>query len=209
MKTLTVAATLAVALSAVPVLAQQKPPAQKPAAAPARPATQKPAPPAAQATPAPRPFPEGAKVAYCSLDRVAAQSKEGQAAFLKVKALNDEKIKLIQDRTKAMEANQALIDSPSVPDEKKAALQREVARQQVEIQRLQQDAQAEVTELQTEVRDAFVTRVMPIIQQIAVERGLHLVLNYQEDLMLWVDSGLDLSAEVAKRLDAAPPAKLP
>ncbi len=199
MKPFVAAIVLSVALGAIPALAQQKPPVQKPA--PAQPAPQKPSvpPPAAAA---PRPFPDGAKVAYCSLDRVASLSKAGQASFDKVKALNDQKVKLIQDKTKAMEANQALADSSSLADDKRAALQREVSRQQVEIQRLQQDASAEVTDLQNTERDAFVARVMPIVRQIANEKGLQMVLNYQDGLLLWVDSGLDLSAEVARRLDA-------
>ncbi len=208
MKTLTVV-FLGVALSAVPVLAQQKPVAKKPAAS--TPATRKPAPSPDQAEAAPRPFPAGARVAYCSLDRVAALSKDGQASFLRVKALSDQKTKLIEDKTKAMEANRAQLDSPTLDDDKRAALQREVGRQQVEIQRIQQDASTEVTELQNEERDAFVLKVMPVVQEIALQRGIHLVLNYQEGLLLWVDSGLDLSAEVARRLDAraAAPQKQP
>ena len=198
MKSLVAIAALSVAMSSIPASAQQKPPAQKPAAA--QPAQQKPAAPAE----APKPFPDGAKIAYCSLDRVASLSKEGQASFARVKALNDEKVKLIQDKTKAMEANQALANSASVADDKRAALQREVSRQQVEIQRLQQDASTEVNGLQADVRDAFIARVMPIVRQIATERGLHMVFNYQDGLTLWVDSAIDLSAEVARRLDATP-----
>lgn len=200
MKSVVAATALSVALSALPAFAQQKPPVQNPAAA--QPAQQKPAAPPQAAT-APRPFPDGARIAYCSLDRVASLSKEGQASFAKVKALNDQKVKLIQDRTKAMEANQALANSASLADDKRVALQREVSRQQVEIQRLQQDASTEVTQLQSDERDAFIGKVMPVVRQVATEKGLHMVLNYQDGLLLWADSGLDLSAEVARRLDAA------
>ena len=211
MKPLVALTALSVALSAIPAFAQQKPPDQKPVAA--QPAQQKPAAPQpAPAAQAVRPFPDGAKIAYCSLDRVASLSKDGQASFAKVRALNDQKVKLIQDKTKAMEANQTLANSASVADDKRAALQREITRQQVEIQRLQQDASTEVTELQSDVRDAFIARVVPIVRQVATEKGLHMVLNYQDGLLLWVEPGLDLSAEVARRLDAAPataPPKVP
>jgi Skp family chaperone for outer membrane proteins len=203
MKPLVALTALSVALSAIPAFAQQKPPGQKPVAA--QPAQQKPAAPQpAPAAPAVRPFPDGAKIAYCSLDQVASLSKEGQASFAKVRALNDQKVKLIQDKTKAMEANQTLANSASVADDKRAALQREISRQQVEIQRLQQDASTEVTDLQSDVRDAFIARVVPIIRQVASEKGLQMVLNYQDGLLLWVEPGLDLSAEVARRLDATP-----
>ena len=55
---------------------------------PAAPATQKPAeqPPAAPPPPAaaPRPFPEGAKVAYIDLQYIASNSAEGKAATAKI-----------------------------------------------------------------------------------------------------------------------------
>ncbi|MGE5359945.1 MAG: OmpH family outer membrane protein [Bacteroidales bacterium] len=212
MKAFTVVAAVSFALSTVPALAQQKPPATKPPATqqPAAPQTQKPATPVPppQATP-PRPFPEGAKIAYCSLNAIAATSKEGRAFADKIKTAQESRLKQLQDKNKAMEANKALIDSPSVADDKRAALQKEVARQETEIQRMQQDAQAEMQELQNELQDNFLKRVMPIIQQVAAEKGVQMVLNYQDGMFLWVDTGLDLSGEVSRRLDSATPAAAP
>ncbi len=216
MKAFTVVAALGFALLTVPVFAQQKPPAQKPPATPTQPApatpTQKPVTPAPQppAQP-PRPVPEGAKIAYCSLQQVASLSKEGKTSFEKVQALQQKKVKELDEKRKAMEANQAMLNSPSLAEDKRSSLSKEIERQNVEIQRLTQDAQSEVNELQNELQDAFLRRVMPIVQQVANEKGLQMVLNYQDGLLLWADNGLDLSAEVARRLDAAPatPAKQP
>jgi outer membrane protein len=202
MKAFTVVAALGFALMTVPAIAQQKPPATKP---PATPQTQKPAtqPTPTQPPAAPRPFPEGAKVAYCSLNVIAQQSKEGQAAFQRVKTLQESKLKAIQDKTKQMEADQALINSPSVADDKRAGLQKEVTRLETEIQRMQQDAQNEVNELQQELQVTFGNRVMPIIEQLAKEKGLHMILRIEEAGIIWVDTGLDLSGEIVKRLDAS------
>ncbi len=211
MKAFSVVAAVSLALLTVPAFAQQKPPAQKPPATqPAAPQTQKPVTPAPtpQATP-PRPFPEGAKIAYCSLNAIAATSKDGRAFADKIKGAQEAKLKGIQDKQKAMEANQALVNSPSITDDKRAGLQKEIARQETEIQRLQQDAQNEMQELQNELQDSFLKRVMPIIQQVAAEKGVQMVLNYQDGMFLWVDTGLDLSAEVARRLDATSPAAAP
>jgi outer membrane protein len=202
MKAFTVVAALSFALLTVPVIAQQKPPATKPPAA--APQTQKPATPTpAQPPAAPRPFPDGAKVAYCSLNVIAQQSKEGQAAFQRVKTLQEAKLKAIQDKNKQMEADQALINSPSVADDKRAALQKEVTRLETEIQRMQQDAQNEVNELQQELQVTFGNRVMPIIEQVAKEKGLQMILRIEEAGIIWVDTGLDLSSEIVKRLDAS------
>ena len=42
----------------------------------------------------------------------------------------------------------------------------------------------------------------PILQQVATEKGLHVLFNAQEAGFAWVDPGLDLTADVIKRLDA-------
>lgn len=211
MKAFTVVAALSFALLTVPAFAQQKP-GQKPPATTQKPTppatTQKPAitpPPAPQGQP-PRPFPEGAKIAYCSLNRIAQESKEGKAAFQKVTDLRDKLVKGIQDKQKSMEANQALINSPSVADDKRAALQKEVDRQTVEIQRMQQDAQAEVQDLQNQLQQTFSAKLYPVVNAVATEKGLHMILVQEDAGIYWADTGLDLTAEIVKRLDAATPA---
>jgi hypothetical protein len=46
----------------------------------------------------PRPFPEGAKIAYVNIQRIASESAEGRAATAKVKALNDKKVSELGER---------------------------------------------------------------------------------------------------------------
>src|SRR5918995_7477376 len=100
-------AALALALTAGPALAQTPgtakpaPDTQKPAA----PATQKPAEPA-PATPAaaPKPFPEGAKIAYIDLQFIASNSAEGKAATAKIQEYAKKKTAELEGRQKALEA---------------------------------------------------------------------------------------------------------
>jgi Skp family chaperone for outer membrane proteins len=188
MRVVTAIVAVTIGVFTVPALTQQKPAAPKQA-------------PAAQAATA-APFPEGAKIAYCSLTLIAQQSKEGAAMFQKVKVAQDQRVKAIQDKTKAMEANQALATAPSVAADRRALLQKEVTRQQTEIQRMQQDAQTEIGEMAKEVEDGLSKRVMPVIEQVAKEKGLHMVLGTETDALLWVHPGLDLTSEIVKRLDA-------
>lgn len=202
--TVAVVAALSVGLLTVPAVAQtQKPPATKPPATQQKPTLPTPTVPPAQPQAAPAPFPEGAKVAYCSLNAIAQQSKEGKAAFDRIKGLQDQRLKAIQDRNKALEANQALLNSPTVAEDKRAALQKEIARQETEIQRMQQDAQNEVTEMQQELQDSFGKRVFPIISAVAKEKGLLMILRAEDAGMIWADPGLDLTTEIVKRLDAS------
>jgi Skp family chaperone for outer membrane proteins len=211
MKAFTVVSALSFALLTVPAIAQQKPPVQKPpATSPAQPALQKPAPPkpiappAAQSQPA-RPFPEGAKIAFFSLNDVAQGSKAGQAAAAQIKALQEKKVKEIDDKQKQIATNQTLLQSPTLAEDRRAALSKEIDRANLDLQRLQQDAQQEMTDLQNELQRSFAVRVNPIVQQLATEKGLQLLFSREESGLYWSDSGLDLSAEITRRLDAAAP----
>jgi len=202
MKVFTVVAALSFALMTVPALAQQKPPATPPA----QPAPQKPTVPPATSPQPPKPFPEGAKVAFCSLQEISQNSKAGQVAATQLKALNDKKVKEIDDKRKQIEANTTLIQSPSLAEDKRAGLQREIDRGNTDLQRMQQDAQAEWQELNNELQKTFMGRVNPIIQQIAAEKGLQVLFLREESGLLWADPALDLSVEITRRLDATPTA---
>ncbi len=90
-------------------------------------------------------------------------------------------------------------------------LEKEIEKQTKDAERFQQDAQAEVQELQQEVQSEFVKKLSPIIDQLANEKGLHLVFNAGDAGIAWAAPGLDLTSEVIKKLDAlakpATPAK--
>lgn len=210
MRRFTVAVGLSLALGAVPTfaLAQAKPttPAtatQKPATQ--TPSTQKPAAPAVQAAPQPpRPFPEGAKIAYMNIPRIAAESAEGKASTAKVNALREKKLAELNVKNKQLEtAQQKLSSGGLLSEEARATTQKEVERLQVEIQRMQQDAEAEMQDLQQQLQTDFQRKLSPIIQQVAVEKGLNILLSQTDAGMVWADSGLDLTSEIIKRFDAA------
>jgi outer membrane protein len=219
MRRLTVAVVLSLALGAVPTiaLAQAKP--TTPPAATQKPTTPPPAtaqPPAAQppaAPPAPpRPFPEGAKLAFMNIPRIAAESAEGKASTTKVNALREKKLAELNGKNKQLESAQQKLNSGSLlSEEARAAAQKETEKLQVEIQRLQQDAEAEMQELQQQLQLEFQRKLSPIIQQVAVEKGLHILLSQTDAGMVWAEPGLDLTNEIIKRFDAAsaPAAKSP
>ena len=49
----------------------------------------------------------------------------------------------------------------------------------------------------------FQQKLFPVVDQIAKEKGLHMVFSIADSGILWPDPGLDLTAEVIKRFDAA------
>jgi outer membrane protein len=205
-----IAASLALsilALSAAPVFAQTAP--AQPPPKPAQPAPSQP--PAAPATPAPQvpaqppaPFPQGAKVAYINPQLIFQQSAEGKAAIARVQALVQKKQTEGQTKAKQLQDNQTKLQSSgSVMNEAaRTQLEKEIERQQREGERFQQDAQAEINEIQQEVNNEFGKKLQPIIEQIATEKGLHFVFNAADAGFAWVAPGLDISADVIKKLDS-------
>ena len=67
----------------------------------------------------------------------------------------------------------------------------------------QQDADAELQELQQQLQAEFQRKLIPVVQQIVTEKGLHLLLSQADAGIIWADPGVDLTVEVIKRFDAA------
>jgi outer membrane protein len=213
MRRFTVAVVLSLALGAVPTfaLAQAKPTTPPPAAATQKPPTPPAAPPAAATqkppTPTPpapqaKPFPEGAKLAFVNIPRIAAESAEGKSSTARAKAFQEKKLAELGVKNKQVEAAQQKLNSGALlSDDARAVTQKEIEKLQVEIQRMQQDAESEMQELQQQLQLDFQRKLSPIIQQIAAEKGLHMILP--DSGLVWADLGLDLTVEIIRRFDAA------
>lgn len=195
-----------------PVQPPVKPPAQPAPQPPAKPPAQPPQPTAKPQPPAPTmaavpaaPFPEGAKIAFVDVQRIATESIEGKAATSKLDALRNKKTNELNEKNKALQANQQKLQQQSgvLSVEAQGQLQKEIEKQQVEIQRFTQDAQAEVQELQQELQVEFQKKLFPIIGQVAVEKNLHMLFSQGDSGIIWAAPGLDITADVIKRFDAA------
>jgi len=197
MRGLASAASIVLLFSAAPVMAQTAAPAQQPT----QPAQ------AAAPTPAPQPpapFPQGAKIGYVDFQRVANESAEGKISTKRIQDLITRKQNEGAEKNKAMQANQQKLEQQGgvMSEAVRGQLQKEIERQQVEAQRFQQDAQAEVQELQNELQNDFQRKVLPLLQQVAEERGLQLLLSRSDAGIIWAEPGLDLTNDVVKKLDA-------
>jgi outer membrane protein len=186
-----------------PVQQQTPPPVQQtpPAAQQTPPAAPAAAPQAAPALPAK--FPDGAKYAFINIQRIASESAEGKASSSRIEALRSRKAAELAEKNKAVEALQAKQRSAVLGEAAAAQVQKDIDKTQVEIQRMTQDAQAELQELQNELQLDFQRKVGPVIEAVAREKGLQLLFSQADSGLVWADAGLDLTAEVIRRLDAA------
>lgn len=177
--------------------------AQTPAAPPAAPAPAAPA--AATPAPAQAPFPADAKIGFVNLQGILLNSTLGRAGQEKLKALSDKQNAEIGAKTKELQTLQQEIQSgqnvlaPSVLTQKT----RDAEQRQRELQLLQEQARSDFEALQSDLLDDFGAKVLPIIEQVRAERNLWVILAPSEGTVAAMHTGLDLSAEVVRRLDAS------
>jgi Skp family chaperone for outer membrane proteins len=204
--------TIAVAVSALMVAgsayAQTAPPKTPPPTQTPPPATQKPAAPLPMPspTPAPVPFPEGAKVAFIDLQRVVAESLLGKDGQTAMKALNDKLSSALAGKNKEILALQEKIKTQQnvVSDAVLLSMGRDLEKMQREAQFMQQDSQVQIDQLNQELLKSFQEKVLPVVEKLRDERGLWIIFALGDNSNIAAaHAGLDLSAEIVKRMDAA------
>jgi Skp family chaperone for outer membrane proteins len=211
---LALGAIVAPSFAQVSAAAQGQTPPPRPAApAPAAPAPAAPRPtappPAAVQAPAPPavPFQTGLKYAYINVQQIAAESVEGRAANERVKALNDQKVKELNDRNRQVQATQQKIDQGGsvLNDAARGQLQADLERQQRDIQRFTEDAQQDVAALQQQLQEEFQRKLNPIIDRVAREKQVHMIFSAGDSGLVWADPTLNLTPDVIKAFDASAP----
>ena len=163
-------------------------------------------------------------LAYVDLARVTSESEEGKKANARMAELRDQKRSELEARNTQAQGevsslNQQLVDAQEklqqgqnvISADAAASLQRDIGRLQIDIQRKTQDSQADLTRmtedaevevqrLSTELQVDFETRLTPLIDQLATENGLTLILNVRS--LVWADSTMDLTQELIDLLDS-------
>jgi Skp family chaperone for outer membrane proteins len=160
----------------------------------------------APSQPARAAFPADARIGYVDLERVASLSSEARAATTKLQDLRAKKAAEVAERGKQVDLLRQKMTQGSalLSETAMTRLQREFERAQIDFQRFSEDAQAEVQATQQELLHAFTSRLFPLVGEVATEKKLWAVFSNQSNL-LWHAPAIDLSEEVARRLDAAAP----
>ena len=153
-----------------------------------------------------RQFPADARIGLVDFTRVAAVSTSGKALSARIEELRSRKEAEVQARSKDVAALESkLTQNAAVLNEAaREQLRRQFERAQVDFQRFTQDAQSEVQQVQREVEQAFLEKARPAVAAVARERSLWAVLSMADSGLVWWEPALDLSDEIAKRIDASP-----
>ena len=136
---------------------------------------------------------------------VARTSRAGKAAIAALDAFGKQKSIEVQSKAAELQKQQAELQKQSAAMSPRAVvdLQRAFEKSRVELDRLQQDAQAEIEAMQTKFDADFRVKLAPIVDEISKEKGLHFVFGIDQAAIIWWSPAVDISDECVKRLDAA------
>jgi Skp family chaperone for outer membrane proteins len=147
-------------------------------------------------------FPQGAKMAFVNVLRIARESTDGQTAAKRIKTVSDQRITQLNDRLKGLQDQLQQLQQSTAPatDPARDQLRSQIEQGQIELERARFEAQVELQTLEQELLTDFSRRLGPIIERVADERQLHLVLPIRSGF-LWAHPGLDLTDEVMRRFN--------
>jgi len=147
---------------------------------------------------------EGSRIGYVDMQRVVAETRDGKAARAHLDSLRKSRQAELDQSTSEFQAlrsgllRQKLLLKPEVVEQRERELAEKMSKLENTYLRLQQDLSAE--EIKAMQRVTGKTR--SVVQRIAADEGLTLVLEKNEAGVLWAASSLDLTNEVIRRYEA-------
>jgi outer membrane protein len=150
---------------------------------------------------------QGTKVGVVDAEAVIQQSKKGKSFFTEMENLKKQKESEIDGLVNALQAKQkdAQANAASMTEAKKQEVGLELQRMQNNLKRQSEDAQRELQIKLNNGLERFQKEISPLIRQVAVEKGLDLVLNYgSQSNIVYVKETINITGDVVKKYDATP-----
>ena len=213
MKGFVIAASLALVLSAAPAFAQAAASGQARPAAACRQRTppQTPPVPARRRSRRRRSRP-GAKIGFVNLQRIAQKSVDGKAASQPGAGADQKKQTEGADKAKQLQANQQKLQTSGARHERRGARAAREGHRAAAGRRRSASSRTRrprSTSCSRSCRANSRRSCSRCSQQLAKEKGLHVLLSAPDAGVIWADPGIDLTSEAIKRLDAATAAPSP
>lgn len=152
---------------------------------------------------------EAPRFAFFSINQLVRISKKAGAVFSELEITGKTLQEKLQAKGQELQTLQQQLNSPSIDPEKKEPLAKKYRDLEFEAKKMQEDSQAEYQRVEKKVGEAITKMAAPIVQDLAKEQKLQLVLSDQAiNVLSWADDAWmkGFTAEVAKRLDASEPA---
>jgi Skp family chaperone for outer membrane proteins len=163
-------------------------------------------PPAVQAKPPAEIVP--AKIAFLDLNRAIAETAEGKRDFAALQQFVEQKnqeLRALQKESSALQ-EQLQVQGDKLTNEARTDLEYQVQTKGTQLQRFQQDTQAEIENRRVRVTNQIGSKMLPIIEQISRLKGLQAVFYINPARDGWVDPNLIITGEIIAAFDKAHPA---
>jgi len=154
-----------------------------------------------------------AKVGTISIQQAIIGTKDGQKAVQQLQTK-------IEPRRKELEAKQAQVAQMEDQQRKSAntasadtlrKLATDIEQNKKSLQRMAEDAEAESQQEQGKLLNELGGRIMQVIDKYSRDNGFTIILdvsNQQTSPVLWVATGVDITADVIKLYDASAPSTM-
>jgi Skp family chaperone for outer membrane proteins len=155
---------------------------------------------------------EAPRFAFFSINQLVRSSKKAGALFSELEITGKNLQEKLQAKGQELQTLQQQLNSPSIDPDKKEALAKKLRDIEFEAKKMQEDSQAEYQGVEKKVGKAITDIAAPIVDQLAKEQKLQVVLSDQAfQIVAWADQEWikGFTNEVAKRLDASQPAAAP
>ena len=147
---------------------------------------------------------DAVRIGALNVSYVARTSKIGKSEIAKIEDASRQKVAEIEIKAAELQRQQAQMQKTGIGLSPRALadLQRAFEKSRLEFERFQQDAQNEITAMQTRFDLQFRAKLAPVVDEVSKEKGLHFVFGLEEAAIIWWSPAVDISDEVIKRLDA-------
>ena len=144
-------------------------------------------------------------------DRIIEKTVRGRKLFSELEGLKKTLGDKIQAKRAEIQKLGSQLQSPSISEAGKESIQKQLRDLDFEDKKLQDDSQAEYQKTQSRVVTQFQQEISPLVDELAKEQKLQLVLTFQPGLVAYADPTwiVAFSDEVAKRYDAKFPGGAP
>jgi Skp family chaperone for outer membrane proteins len=149
---------------------------------------------------------EAPRFAFFSINQLVRSSKKAGAIFSELEITGKNLQEKLQAKGQELQTLQQQLNSPSLDPDKKEALAKKYRDVEFEAKKMQEDSQQEYQRVEKKVGEAIAKLAAPIVEQLAKEQKLQLVLSDQAvQILSWGDQDWmkAFTAEVSKRLDAS------
>jgi outer membrane protein len=147
------------------------------------------------------------KTVWINMETAILSCDEGKKEFAEIQKYVEGKTAELDAMRKEFDSlkNQLSVQGSKLTDEARADLEYQIGNKETQLQRFQQDTQAEINNKRDRVTNYILKRLQLVIDKTAREKGLAAVMVFNPNRDAWIDPTLDITEEMVKAYNATYP----